>query len=176
MSPWLLKGSPVTWVLLHQVPICPISLTDPYCVKYLLPPVLGLWRRATSLMRVCLLTIFYTASINPQGLPWITILCGFPSFNSISTLLLLSHFSRVRGLQSCPILCDPIDTSPPGSPVPGILQARTLEWGAIAFSDIHSTMLISLNLWTPLPSHQASEKSRHLLMWANTFPNLLDLS
>ena len=37
-------------------------------------------------------------------------------------------------LQSCPTLCDPIDDSPPGSPVPGILQARTLEWGAIAFS------------------------------------------
>ena len=37
-------------------------------------------------------------------------------------------------LQSCPTLCDPIHSSPPGSPVPGILQARTLEWGAIAFS------------------------------------------
>ena len=42
-------------------------------------------------------------------------------------LLLLSRFSRVR-------LCDPIDGSPPGSPVPGILQARTLEWVAISFS------------------------------------------
>ena len=37
-------------------------------------------------------------------------------------------------LQSCPTLCDPIDGSPPGSPVPWILQARTLEWVAIAFS------------------------------------------
>ena len=37
-------------------------------------------------------------------------------------------------LQSCPTLCDPIDGSPPGSPVPGILQARTLEWVAISFS------------------------------------------
>jgi len=36
-------------------------------------------------------------------------------------------------LQSCPTLCDPIDVSPPGSPVPGILQARTLEWVAISF-------------------------------------------
>ena len=68
--------------------------------------------------------------------------------------LLLSCFSRVRffatpwtaayqapaaaaakSLQSCPTLCDPIDGSPPGSPVPGILQARTLEWVAISFSD-----------------------------------------
>ena len=38
-------------------------------------------------------------------------------------------------LQSCPTLCDPIDGSPLGSPVPGILQARTLEWVAIAFSN-----------------------------------------
>ena len=37
-------------------------------------------------------------------------------------------------LQSCPTLCDPIDDRPPGSPVPGILQARTLEWVAISFS------------------------------------------
>ena len=36
-------------------------------------------------------------------------------------------------LQSCPTLCDPIDGSPPGSPIPGILQARTLEWVAISF-------------------------------------------
>ena len=42
-------------------------------------------------------------------------------------LLLLSHFSLT--------LCDPIDGSPPGSPIPGILQARTLEWLAISFSD-----------------------------------------
>ena len=38
-------------------------------------------------------------------------------------------------LQSCPTLCDPRDGSPPGSPVPGILQARTLEWVAISFSN-----------------------------------------
>ena len=39
-------------------------------------------------------------------------------------------------LQSCPTLCDPIDCSPPGSPIPGILQARTLEWVAISFSNV----------------------------------------
>ena len=38
-------------------------------------------------------------------------------------------------LQLRPTLCNPIDSSPPGTPVPGILQARALEWGAIAFSD-----------------------------------------
>jgi len=40
-----------------------------------------------------------------------------------------------KSLQSCPTLCDPTDRSPPGSPVPGILQARTLEWVAISFSN-----------------------------------------
>ena len=40
-----------------------------------------------------------------------------------------------KSLQSCPNLCDPIDGSPPGSPIPGILQARTLEWVSISFSN-----------------------------------------
>ena len=43
--------------------------------------------------------------------------------------------AAAKSLQSCPTLCDPIDSSSPGSPVPGILQARILEWVAIAFSD-----------------------------------------
>ena len=46
-----------------------------------------------------------------------------------------SHAAAAKSLQSCPTLCDPIDGSPPGSPVPGILQARTLEWVAISFSN-----------------------------------------
>ena len=43
--------------------------------------------------------------------------------------------AAAKSLQSCPTLCDPTDGSPPGSPVPGILQARILEWVAISFSD-----------------------------------------
>ena len=43
--------------------------------------------------------------------------------------------AAAKSLQSCPTLCDPIDSSSPGSPVPGILQARTLEWVAISFSN-----------------------------------------
>ena len=43
--------------------------------------------------------------------------------------------AAAKSLQSCPTLCDPIHGSPPGSPVPGILQARTLEWVAISFSN-----------------------------------------
>ena len=47
----------------------------------------------------------------------------------------LAAAAAAKSLQSCPTLCDPIDRSPPGSPVPGILQARTLEWVAISFSN-----------------------------------------
>ena len=43
-------------------------------------------------------------------------------------------YAAAKSLQSCPSLCDPIDSSPAGSSVPGILQARTLEWVAISFS------------------------------------------
>ena len=43
--------------------------------------------------------------------------------------------ATAKSLQSCPNLCDPIDVSLPGSPAPGILQARTLEWVAISFSN-----------------------------------------
>ena len=46
-----------------------------------------------------------------------------------------SAAAAAKSLQPCPTLCDPIDGSPPGSPVPGILQARTLEWVAISFSN-----------------------------------------
>ena len=70
-------------------------------------------------------------------------------------LLLLSHFSRVR-------LCDPRDGSPPGSPIPGILQARTLEWVAVSFSNAWkwkvkvkslSRVLLLATPWTA--AHQA---------------------
>ena len=43
--------------------------------------------------------------------------------------------ATAKSLQLCPTLCDPIDGSPPGSPIPGILQAITLEWVAISFSN-----------------------------------------
>ena len=43
--------------------------------------------------------------------------------------------AAVKSLQSCLTLCNPIDSSPPGSPIPGILQARTLEWVAISLSN-----------------------------------------
>ena len=54
---------------------------------------------------------------------------------NINNLRYADAAAAAKSLQSCPTLCDPIDSSPPGSPFPGILQARTLEWVAISFSN-----------------------------------------
>ena len=51
------------------------------------------------------------------------------------TKMVVAIAAAAKSLHSCQTLCDPIDGSPPGSPVPGILQARTLEWVAISFSN-----------------------------------------
>ena len=58
------------------------------------------------------------------------------SINTVwSIYYVLAATAAAKSLQSCPTLCNPIDGSPPGSPVPGILQARILEWAAISFSN-----------------------------------------
>ena len=76
-----------------------------------------------------------------------SILCPFVSVLSLFLLLLscsslyfytfhtFYSAATAKSPQSCPTLCDPIDRSPPGSPVPGILKAKTLEWVAISFSN-----------------------------------------
>ena len=56
-------------------------------------------------------------------------------FYQINKNISVDYAAAAKSLQSCPTLCDPIDGSPPGSPVPGILQARTLEWVTISFSN-----------------------------------------
>ena len=60
------------------------------------------------------------------------------SYKTVTSYLIFKAFpaaATAKSLQSCPTLCDPRDGSPPGSPVSGILQARTLEWVAISFSN-----------------------------------------
>ena len=58
-----------------------------------------------------------------------------PSSKALNTTNARKNVAAAKSLQSCLTLCDPIDGSPPGSPIPGILQTRTLEWVAIAFSN-----------------------------------------
>ena len=74
---------------------------------------------------------------------------------SISSKWFLPIAATAKSLQSCPILCNPIDGSPPGSSVPGVLQTRTVEWVAIFFSNacIHAKSLQScLTLCNPMDS------------------------
>ena len=61
--------------------------------------------------------------------------CSMPALGLYCGPHAAAAAAAAMSLQSCPTLCDPTDGSPPGSPVPGILQARTLEWVAIAFSN-----------------------------------------
>ena len=62
-------------------------------------------------------------------------ICFFTLSETILKYFIEITAAAAKSLQSCPTLCDPIDSSPPGSSVPGILQARTLEWVAISFSN-----------------------------------------
>ena len=68
-------------------------------------------------------------------------LCGEVSYLAQQRLrfLFTAAAAAAKSPQSCPTLCDPIDGSPTGSPIPGILQARTLEWVAIAFPILFTT-------------------------------------
>jgi len=65
----------------------------------------------------------------------LTQICSFLWLSNIPLYGCAAAAAAAKSLQSCPTRCDPIDGSPPGSPVPGILQARTLEWVAISFSN-----------------------------------------
>ena len=67
-----------------------------------------------------------------RGAWWVTFHGVAKSWPQLSTS---AAAAAAKSLQSCPTLCDPIDSSPPGSSIPGILQARTLEWVAISFSN-----------------------------------------
>ena len=84
------------------------------------------------------------------------ILLQVPPERPLKTDTELAAAAAAESLQSCPTLCDPRDGSPPGSPVPGILQARTLEWVAISFSRLLTK--ITLNRW----SHM--QKSTHCII------------
>ena len=76
-----------------------------------------------------------TESLSPLWVLWGKIQWYSLDIHGFIALLTPSAAAAAKSLQSCPTLCNPIDGSPPGSPIPGILQARTLEWVAISFSN-----------------------------------------
>ena len=106
--------------------LCGVS--GSWCTQGLFEPSEGLWRLWGLILNV----------ISPL-LPscWASLLpldVGYLFLMGIQHSPVEDCSAAAKSLQSCPTLCDPIDGSPPGSPVPGILQARTLEWVAISFS------------------------------------------
>ena len=78
----------------------------------------------------------YSCLENPHGQRSLAaIVHEITESDSTAPLSTAAAAAAAKSLQSCPTLCDPIDGGPPGFPVPGILQARTLEWVAISFSN-----------------------------------------
>ena len=129
-----------------------------------------------------LFLFLYHQNIEKNGWNWIycksiiyTIILYYKVFSKerLTEHLLLARIVRefidelewktaaAKSLQSCPTLCDPIDASPPGTPVPGILQARTLEWVAIPFSNAWKwkVKVKSLSPWTEKKSMGFSRQS-----------------
>ena len=90
--------------------------------------------------KICLAFRVFNNVSFPQQLPkfvfwYFTLYFGCFSLSEFFMVPCTCHAAAAKSLQSCLTLCDPIDGSPPGSPVPEILQARTLEWVAISFSN-----------------------------------------
>ena len=95
----------------------------------------------------------------------LTISSGWARDRRCLTLDRLIAAAAAKSLQLCPTLCDPIDGSPPGSPIPGILQARTLEWVAISFSNAWKWKVkvkSLINEVTPFPSPEYLDLSGKL--------------
>ena len=78
---------------------------------------------------------WFSSSSQQRGLWGLILTCIFMLAQGGSYEVNKIAAAAAKSLQSCPTWCDPIDGSPPGSPIPGILQARTLEWVAISFSN-----------------------------------------
>ena len=85
------------------------------------------------------------ANIIPYLTYWIPIKSFCIVQPHLTAFYVFAPAAAAKALQSCPTLCDPRDGSPPGSPVPGILQARTLEWVAISFSNAWKVKVKSLS-------------------------------
>ena len=120
-----------------------VTMLPSFCVFFLVclhPPMPLLRENASS--RCPLVDSLWNRQ---AGSKLVTMDQGTPGFFSTAA-------AAAKSLQSCPTLCDPTDGSPPGSPVPGILQARTLEWGAVSFSLALVHMFTCLGLCLSIPA------------------------
>ena len=112
----------VFWVLSFKPDFSLYSFT---LIKRLLIPLHFLQMESSAYLR---LLTFLPAILIP------TCVSSSSASHMMYSACLSAAAAAAKSLQSCPTLCDPIDGSPPGSPIPGILQARTLEWVARPFS------------------------------------------
>ena len=95
----------------------------------------------------------------------------FTSKNSqVSSVIKHPAAAAAKSLQSCLTRCDPVDSSPPGSPIPGILQARTLEWVAISFSNAGKGKVKVKSLSHVQPSATPWTAALALLKMLDTLP------
>ena len=126
---------------------CSFQFPDAFCLI-----VFGMKCKYQTWMKISHCCLFCRSvmsdSLRPHGLKHTRLPCPSPSPGAWSRRFHMfglkdalvgsvgeAWLSAAESLQSCPTLCDPINGSPPGSPVPGILQARTLEWVTISFSN-----------------------------------------
>ena len=117
--------------------------------------------------------------VRPSAIPWTAayqapLSMGFSRQEYWSGVPLPSLKKEIAGksLQLCPTLCHPIDGSPPGSPVPGILQARVLEWVAIAFStgQLYKRLITVLQGGWKVDDSSGPRPTGHHVYWSDTFP------
>ena len=177
ISYWVGKFSCCTGLPILHITECFVSLTPTYLMILGWPPetaVIKTWLRMLTSplagpckkimpslgrhMRMCLLPVFREGTL----LEWWQTLQMPEDFCHNVAFKWPAAAAAAKSLQSCPTPCDPIDGSPPGSSVPGILQARTLEWVAISFSNAWkwkvkgkslSRVWLSATPWTA--AHQA---------------------
>ena len=109
--------------LLRAALACLIASFSPYCLA--LPLIYSPYPPQINIPRLLVTDLINAWVRERQKKKWLT----------IASLSQTTAAATAKSLQSCPTLCDPIHGSPPGSPVPGVLQARTLEWVAISFSN-----------------------------------------
>ena len=111
-----------------------MQVEQPYFFKYFF--VLHLLKNWDVIDIYCCLSL--VLGFQPNDSIFVFVVKWSPHHHPPSNLITLHHLAAAtaKPLQSCPTLCDPIGGSPPGSPIPGILQARTLEWAAISFSNV----------------------------------------
>ena len=102
----------------------PSSISISSIIYLMIPALSLLWIPLPLSCIICRSAILVRLQVLPGQTPSLTLL-----------ICPITAAAAAKSLQSCPTLCNPIDRSPPGSPIPGILQARMLEWVAISFSN-----------------------------------------